>query len=93
MQYNKFIVFCTHYSFKQVPKMQKQSSKILPLITPPNSRRYPAQHSLLRLLFTACIYKKAQLTPRLARDSADTWRIILNSDTAAAIEALTCAAT
>ena len=24
--------------------------------------------------------KKAQLTPRLARDSADTWRIILNSD-------------
>jgi len=37
--------------------------------------------------------KKAQLTPWLARDSAATWRIILNSATAAGIEALTCAAT
>jgi len=37
--------------------------------------------------------KKAELTPELARDRAATWRLILNLDSSAAIEGLTCAAT
>jgi len=39
------------------------------------------------------INKKAQLTPWLARDSVAIWRISLKFFFAAAIEALTCAAT
>jgi len=37
--------------------------------------------------------KKAQLTPWLVRDSGATWPLSFELDTAAAIEALTCAAT
>jgi len=37
--------------------------------------------------------QKAELTPGLARDRAATWRLIMNFDSSAAIECLTCAAT
>jgi len=37
--------------------------------------------------------KKAELTPGLAHYKATTWRLILNLDSSAAIECLTCAAT
>jgi len=46
------------------------------------------KHGVERLLIGN---KKAQLTPRLARDSVATWRLSLKLDTAAAIEGLTCA--
>jgi len=36
--------------------------------------------------------KTAELTPGLARDRAATWRLILNLDSSAAIEGITCAA-